>query len=160
MTTSPKAPAPISSPKVAVKTPTQIKKAASPAPKATKVAKAAQKKVPMSTRGKAPAVKSANPSKKLKAAGKLEKPVVKPIQIKPVKTKKVKMVRDSLSVPKDEYVVLDALKLRAAKLGNPIKKTEAIRAGIKALAAMNDEAFLASLRAVPNLKTGRPSKTV
>jgi hypothetical protein len=48
--------------------------------------------------------------------------------------------------------------LRAAKLAMPIKKTELIRAGIKALAALPDAAFLAALRAVPNLKTGRPAK--
>jgi hypothetical protein len=78
--------------------------------------------------------------------------------VKPVKPKKIKMVRDSLSMPKDEYAVLDTLKLRAAKLGAPIKKTELLRAGIKALAAMSDTAFTAALKAVPNLKTGRPAK--
>ena len=67
------------------------------------------------------------------------------------------MVRDSLTMPKTEYAVLDALKLRGAKLATPVKKTELIRAGIKALAAMNDAVFLAALRAVPSLKTGRPA---
>lgn len=68
------------------------------------------------------------------------------------------MVRDSISIPKSEYVVLDALKLRAGKLAAPAKKTELIRAGIKALAAMSDSAFVAAIRAVPSLKTGRPAK--
>jgi hypothetical protein len=68
------------------------------------------------------------------------------------------MVRDSLTIPKLEYAVLDALKLRAAKLAQPAKKTELIRAGIKAIAALSDTAFLAALRAVPSLKTGRPAK--
>ena len=68
------------------------------------------------------------------------------------------MVRDSLTMPKLEYVVLEALKLRAAKMSTPVKKTELIRAGIKALAAMADTAFLDAVRAVPSLKTGRPSK--
>jgi len=87
------------------------------------------------------------------------KPVAaKPVAAKPVKEKKVKMVRDSFTMPKPEYAVLDVLKLRAAKLALPIKKTELIRAGIKALAALPDAAFLAALRAVPNLKTGRPAK--
>jgi hypothetical protein len=74
------------------------------------------------------------------------------------KEKKIKMVRDSISIPKAEYVVLDALKLRAATLAAPAKKTEIIRAGIKALAAMSDKAFLSAVRSVPNLKTGRPAK--
>jgi hypothetical protein len=68
------------------------------------------------------------------------------------------MVRDSFTFPKDEYIVLDALKLRAAKLDTPVKKTELLRAGVKAIAAMTDVALLAALKAVPSLKTGRPAK--
>ena len=83
------------------------------------------------------------------------KPVAAP---KPAKAKKPKMVRDSMTMPKAEYAVLDELKLRAAKLGNPMKKTELLRAGIKALAAMSETGFVVALKAVPSLKTGRPSK--
>ncbi|MBC7618330.1 MAG: hypothetical protein H7293_04955 [Candidatus Saccharibacteria bacterium] len=74
------------------------------------------------------------------------------------KSKKPKMVRDSMTIPKAEYAVIDELKLRAAKLDRPVKKTELLRAGIKALAAMDDTGFLLALKAVPSLKTGRPSK--
>jgi hypothetical protein len=74
------------------------------------------------------------------------------------KVKKAKLVRDSLTMPKAEYEVLESLKLRAIKLGYPIKKTELIRAGIKSIAAMSDAAFLAAIKAVPSLKTGRPNK--
>ena len=81
------------------------------------------------------------------------------VAAKPVKVKKPKLVRDSLTMPKAEYEVLDLLKTRAATLQTHIKKTELIRAGIKALAAMTDAAFLAALKAVPNLKTGRPKKS-
>jgi len=69
------------------------------------------------------------------------------------------MVRDSISIPKAEYAVLDDLKIRAAKAGAPVKKTELIRAGIKALAALSDAALLTAIRAVPSLKTGRPAKS-
>lgn len=79
--------------------------------------------------------------------------------VKPAKAKKVKMVRDSMTMPKAEYAVLDTLKLRAVKLGHPVKKTELLRAGIKALNAMSDTVFLVALKAVPSLKTGRPSKS-
>ena len=58
-----------------------------------------------------------------------------------------------------EYEVLDDMKQRAGKLGVAVKKTELIRAGIKALAAMANPAFLAAVDAVPSLKTGRPSKS-
>lgn len=85
------------------------------------------------------------------------KPAVKTAPAKPAKVKKPKMIRDSFTFPKDEYVVLEALKLRAAKLGKPAKKTEVMRAGIKAIAALSDAAFLAALQAVPSLKTGRPA---
>ena len=77
---------------------------------------------------------------------------------KPAKVKKPKLVRDSFTIPKVEYSVLDELKQRAGKLTRPVKKSELLRAGIKALAAMSDAAFLASLKAVPAIKTGRPSK--
>lgn len=74
------------------------------------------------------------------------------------KPKKAKLVRDSYTIPKAEYMVLEALKLRAAKLGQPAKKSELLRAGLKALAAMADAAFKASVAAVPTVKTGRPAK--
>lgn len=74
------------------------------------------------------------------------------------KVKKPKLVRDSFTIPKAEYAVLDQLKLRAAKAGAQAKKSEILRAGIKALAAMGDAAFTAALRAVPATKAGRPAK--
>jgi hypothetical protein len=78
---------------------------------------------------------------------------------KPEKAKKDKLVRDSFTIPKSEYLVLDAMKTRAIKLTQPVKKSELIRAGIKALTAMNDKSFLAALQAVPAIKTGRPQKS-
>ena len=71
---------------------------------------------------------------------------------------KGKLVRDSFTIPKAEYLVLDQLKLRAAKLARPTKKSELIRAGIKALSALGDAALLEALGQVPSLKTGRPQK--
>ena len=85
-------------------------------------------------------------------------PAVKVLMVKPIKAKKVKLVRDSFTIPKPEYLILDNLKLRAADLKHPVKKSELIRAGIKALAAMTDAQILFALKAVPMLKTGRPSK--
>ena len=82
--------------------------------------------------------------------------IAKPRIGKPVKEKKPKLVRDSFTIPKAEYSVLDELKQRAGKLGSPVKKSELLRAGIKALAAMADSAFATALKAVPTIKTGRP----
>ena len=66
------------------------------------------------------------------------------------------LVRDSFTIPKSEYAVLEALKLRAAGLTRPAKKSELLRAGIAVLSGMSDRAFLAALSGVPSLKTGRP----
>ena len=74
------------------------------------------------------------------------------------KARKPKLVRDSFTIPKDEYAVVEALKLRAAKLGRPAKKSEVLRAGVMALAAMGDAAFLSCVTGVPAVKTGRPAK--
>ena len=67
-----------------------------------------------------------------------------------------KLVRDSFTIPKHEYLVLAGLKERAAQLRRPVKKSELLRAGIAALEAMGDRSFLAALARVPSLKTGRP----
>jgi hypothetical protein len=116
-------------------------------------------KAPVKAQPKAASKPVAKPVTKVKPVAKpAAKPAVKVAVVKATKAKKPKMVRDSFTFPKDEYAVLDALKLRAAKLGRPAKKTELLRAGVKAIAAMSDVAFLASLQAVPSLKTGRPAK--
>jgi hypothetical protein len=69
---------------------------------------------------------------------------------------KAKLVRDSFTIPKSEYAVLEGLKVRAANLARPVKKSELLRAGVAVLHAMADKAFLAALNGVPSLKTGRP----
>ena len=95
----------------------------------------------------------------LKATAKAPtKPAVQVKVEKPVKVKKTKLVRDSFTIPKTEYSVLDDLKQRAGKLASPVKKSELLRAGIKALAAMSEDVFLAALKAEPAIKTGRPAK--
>ena len=66
-------------------------------------------------------------------------------------------MRDSFTIPKAEYMVLEELKQRATKLTRSIKKSELLRAGIKALAALSDAAFLTALEQVPAIKTGRPA---
>lgn len=72
------------------------------------------------------------------------------------KAKKPKLVRDSFTIPKDEYAVIEALKLRAVGLSHPAKKSEILRAGLKALAGLSDTALRNALKAVPTIKTGRP----
>lgn len=141
------------------------------------ISKPASKSAPVAvapSRGKTPgnkaaATRSARPAKpalpKPAAAPASKVPVrpapivlSKPTLAKPAKIKKPKLVRDSFTIPKSEYSVLAALKERAVKLSNPAKKSELLRAGVKALSAMSDVAFVAALKAVPTIKTGRPAK--
>jgi len=87
------------------------------------------------------------------------KPAAKPTAPKPAPVEvkvKHKLVRDSFTIPKAEYVVLEGLKHRAAELKRPTKKSELIRAGIAALKKLGDAEFLAAVNGVPSLKTGRP----
>jgi hypothetical protein len=125
-----------------------------PAAKAVKAAtKPVVKAMPKAAK-KAP-IAPAKPA--LQAAPKVSvQPTQKAVATKPEKVKKPKLVRDSFTIPKPEYLVIDALKARAAKLAQPAKKSELLRAGIKALAAMSDAALKAALQAVPAIKTGRP----
>ena len=69
---------------------------------------------------------------------------------------KHKLVRDSFTIPKNEYALLAELKQRSLGMGHPAKKSELLRAGIAALQAMPDLALLSALKAVPALKLGRP----
>ncbi len=118
------------------------------------VKKAAIKKPPAVPAPASPA----KPGSKTPIAKKpARKPAPAPKAEKPAKTKKPKLVRDSFTIPKPEYLVLEELKQRAAGLARPVKKSELLRAGIKALAAMPDTAFLTALNNVPAIKTGRPA---
>lgn len=73
------------------------------------------------------------------------------------KAKKVKLVRDSFCMPREEYAEIEALKQRLLTLSKAVKKSELLRAGVLALARADDASLLAYIDAVPNLKTGRPS---
>ena len=94
------------------------------------------------------------------------KPVVKKANVKKidkkdtkkVKPEKVKMERDSFTMPKDEYAQLSLLKARLTAMGQPAKKSELLRAGIKLLVAMSDNTLKTTLAKVPVIKTGRPNK--
>lgn len=86
----------------------------------------------------------AKPARKAGAAAAAAKPL------------KLKLVRDSFTMPELEYTQLEALKRRALGLAHHAKKSELLRAGVAALAAMDDVTLLAALQAVPPLKTGRP----
>ena len=72
-------------------------------------------------------------------------------------TKRPKVVRDSFTMPLEDYEQLKALKKRCLAQGVNIKKGELLRAGIMSLAAMDSSALLALLERVEKVKTGRPA---
>ncbi|QNN59525.1 hypothetical protein H9K76_08695 [Diaphorobacter ruginosibacter] len=125
----------------------------------TKVSKPAKEdKAAAKAAGKSAKPAAAEKAKPVKAAAKEGKASKDLKEAKEAKAKKPKLVRDSFTIPKDEYAVIDDLKLRGAQLGHQAKKSELLRAGLKLLASLNDQQLLAALRAVPAIKTGRPSK--
>lgn len=77
---------------------------------------------------------------------------------KKTKPEKVKVVRDSYTIPKAEYVQIAALKKRALDLGSEVKKSELLRAGLLLLVSASDAGFRKAISQVPTLKTGRPGK--
>jgi len=138
--------------KAPVKAPVSRKQAVTGAKKASVKKPAVAPTTPASpARTARTAGKTANTSKPAPRAAPAKKAE------KNAKAKKPKLVRDSFTIPKAEYLVLDALKQRATGLARPVKKSELLRAGIKALAAMGNAAFLAALDQVPAIKTGRPA---
>lgn len=154
--------------------PVAIAAPASPVKKAAKPTRSKAAAPPTSTKpAKASAPKAAAPGK---AANKVQaaKPVVKVQALpegkaptspktssapaKPMKDKKVKVVRDSFTIPKTELLQIGEMKKRALDLGVEVKKSELIRAGLSALAGMSDAAFKKAIASVPTIKTGRPAK--
>lgn len=86
--------------------------------------------------------------------------LAKPKAEKAVKLKKEKLVRDRFTFPKIEYTVLDELKQRSEKLAHPVKKSELLRAGVKALAAMSEAAFLSALNTLPTIKAKKTNSFI
>lgn len=82
----------------------------------------------------------------------------KPAKAIKEKAVKLKMERDSFTMPKAEYAQFYVLKDRMLKLGSPVKKSEILRAGIMQLSAMTDAALKLAIAKVPVIKTGRPKK--
>jgi hypothetical protein len=125
--------APVAAKKAAVKT-AAVKPAAKPAAK--------------------PVAKKAAPTK---AVVKEAPPPVAAVKDKaPEKVRKPKLVRDSFTMPEQEYAVLGQVKKACLKAGFEVKKSELLRIGV----ALISELDLATLRKVlgslPQLKTGRP----
>lgn len=78
--------------------------------------------------------------------------------VKPVKAKKIKLVRDSYAMPENEYAQIGELKKRLATMSVDVKKSELLRAGVAVMAALNDAELKRVMARVERIKTGRPAK--
>lgn len=74
------------------------------------------------------------------------------------KPKKIKMVRDSFTMPEDDYAKIAELKKKCLKAGVHIKKSELLRAGLTYLSKLSKPALLKTVKQVEKIKTGRPAK--
>lgn len=70
--------------------------------------------------------------------------------------KKDKLIRDSFTLPREDFELIAALKDRALDFKRPTKKSELLRAGLQALAKLDPAALRAALEALRPLKAGRP----
>ncbi len=67
---------------------------------------------------------------------------------KTAKPKKIKLLRDSYSIPESEHKEIDVLKKRCIDHGKQVKKSYLLRAGIQVLALMDDSELLAAVKRV------------
>lgn len=86
-------------------------------------------------------------SKQKSVAGTVEAEAAKP---------HVKLVRDSFTMPREDFELIAQLKARALDFKRPAKKSELLRAGLQVLAALPDAQLHAALDALRPLKAGRP----
>ncbi len=73
---------------------------------------------------------------------------------------KIKVVRDSFTMPQTDYELITALKKRSLESGIQTTKSEILRAGLSALNQMTEVEFVSRIEAVEKIKTGRPKQTV
>ena len=68
----------------------------------------------------------------------------------------VKLVRDSFTMPREDWDLIQYLKERTLAFKRPTKKSELLRAGLQALVGLSDAKLQAALEKLTPLKAGRP----
>ncbi len=134
-----------------------------PAAKTAAAKKAATAKKAVATKAPAAKKSTAKPAAPNKPA---DKPAAKaPAGGKPKaaparaeKPKKPKLVRDSFTMPEDEYALLAKIKKNCVAAGFEVKKSELLRIGVSLLAGMDPKKLQSAQQGLPQLKAGRPKK--
>jgi hypothetical protein len=141
------------------KTARKASASSSAAPKRqAKPAKPAAKKAlaPQSGAPSAPAASASKPAKTAKPAKAVK--AVKAAKAAKSTKAKTKLVRDSFTMPRADFDLVEMLKDRALGFKRAAKKSELLRAGLHALSALSEGAFRAALEALMPVKQGRPKK--
>lgn len=73
--------------------------------------------------------------------------------------KKVNVVRDSFTMPQNDYAKIAELKQVCHKEGLQVKKSELLRAGLHALGKLSAAQLKQTIAHMEQIKTGRPKKT-
>jgi len=105
---------------------------------------------------KAPAAKKTVAAKKKAAVAPAPAPM--PVMPEARHKAKEKLVRDSFTMPRSDFELIALLKERALTFKRPTKKSELLRAGLQALAGLNQKQLQTALDGLPLLKSGRPKK--
>lgn len=71
---------------------------------------------------------------------------------------KVKVVRDSFTMPQDDYNLIAELKQKAQAAGLHVKKSELLRASLQALSKLSAAQLKRAIASLEKIKTGRPKK--
>lgn len=75
-----------------------------------------------------------------------------------IKPKKQKLVRDSFTMPEQEYETLAEMKKNCIKAGVSVKKSELLRVAVSLLRKMDVPQVQQALTGLTPVKAGRPSK--
>lgn len=132
--------------------------ATAPAASAAKTARnTAARKAPVRKAAAKP-VKADKPTSAPKAPKVLAPaPAAAEAAAKPARPKE-KLVRDSFTMPRSDFALVQQLKDRAMGFRHAAKKSELLRAGLHALARLDTPTLKALLTELPALKSGRPRK--
>ena len=83
-------------------------------------------------------------------------PVVPIVERAPAVEARPALVRDSFTMPENEYAVLLEVKQACLRAGVDVKKSELLRIGVALLGQLDVATLQGVLAALPQLKTGRP----
>jgi hypothetical protein len=130
---------------------------AKPVKAAAKAAKPAAKTSVKSVVKSAAKALASSPTRKPVAPRAAAKPSMVPIvERAPAVEARPALVRDSFTMPENEYAVLLEVKQACLRAGVDVKKSELLRIGVALLGQLDVATLQGVLAALPQLKTGRP----